>query len=41
MEFDKDEYEYIFRARIKRHNEFHNKARIQKRNTTQGEPIYE
>jgi len=39
MEFDKDEYQYIFRT--ERHTVFHNKARIQKRNTTQGDPIYE
>ena len=28
-------------ARLKRHTEFHEKARIQKRNTTQGTPSYE
>lgn len=38
MEFDKDDPDYI--NRTNRHNPWHSKARIQKRNTTQGVPKY-
>ena len=39
MAFDNEDPDYILR--IKRHSIFHNKARIQGRNTSQGDPKYE
>jgi|TARA_R110000824_G_scaffold78_4_gene276 hypothetical protein len=39
MVFNNEDPDYM--KRIERHNIFHNKARIQGRNTTQGDPIYE
>lgn len=39
MEFDQSDPE-DYNQRISRHNEWHIKARIQKRNTTQGIPKY-
>jgi hypothetical protein len=39
MNFDNEDPDYT--KRIKRHNEFHSKAWIQHRNTTQGDPKYE
>lgn len=38
MLFNKSDPDYM--KRIARHNIFHNKAQIQKRNTTQGDPKY-
>ena len=39
MTFDNEDPDYM--KRISRHNIWHNKAQIQHRNTTQGDPIYE
>ena len=39
MTFNNADPDYM--KRISRHNIWHNKAQIQHRNTTQGDPIYE
>jgi hypothetical protein len=38
MQFKKDDKDLVHRQNA--HNIFHSKARIQKRNTTQGIPVY-